>query len=126
MMKRLLALIVALVGITCLVFGIIFVTQATSAKQKLIDDISPLQLSQVNARYDTVKAYQTAMMLSEETKVQTGQDPSPKYDYFLAQRALLGLAKSNNGLSGFVLNNGIVDIVLGFGLVVAGLAFLRK
>ena len=38
----------------------------------------------------------------------------------------MGLAKSNLGTSGFVMMSGTVDIVLGIGLVLVGLALYMK
>jgi hypothetical protein len=48
------------------------------------------------------------------------------YAYLSGQRALLGLAKSNLGLAMFTRLSGIVGIVLGLGVVLSGLALLRK
>jgi hypothetical protein len=48
------------------------------------------------------------------------------YNYLSSQRALLGSAKSNVALSGFVMMSGTVDIVLGVGLMLIGLALYMK
>ena len=38
----------------------------------------------------------------------------------------MGLAKSNVGMSGFVMMSGTVDIVLGIGLILVGMALYMK
>jgi hypothetical protein len=48
------------------------------------------------------------------------------YNYLSSQRALLGLAKSNVGLSGFVMMSGTVDIILGIGLALIGVVLYMK
>jgi hypothetical protein len=114
--KRLIGMVIALIGVVSLVFGIIFIIQSGSGKQEVIDELKPVVLSELNAKYDGVKAAIAA------------EQPAPavKYDYLLAQRALLGLAKSNVGLTNFVMMSGIVDIILGLGLILAGTALCKK
>jgi hypothetical protein len=81
----------------------------------------------LNAKYDTVKAAQEAQAAKEEPGIQAGQAaPSVMYNYLSSQRALLGSAKSNVALSGFVMMSGTVDIVLGIGLMLIGLALYMK
>ena len=126
-MKRFYAMIIALIGVAILVMGILFMMQANTGKQTVADEISPIALSDLNAKYDAVKAAQIKQMGIEEPKIQAGQAaPSVLYDYLSAQRALLGLAKSNMSLSGFVLMNGIVEIVLGLGMVLVGASLYMK
>jgi hypothetical protein len=127
MMKRCLATIVALVGVASLVLGIVFIMQANSGKQQLADDLSPLKLSEVDGRYDTVKASQAQLMAVEEPKIQTGQaQPSAMYIYLTANKIGLGLARSNIGMTSFIMTSGIVDIVMGFGLILVGVVLFKK
>jgi hypothetical protein len=126
-MKRIFSLVVALIGIAILVMGIVFMLQANTGKKTVADEISPIALSDLNAKYNTVEAAQEAQMAKEEPGIQAGQAlPSAMYNYLSSQRALLGLAKSNMALSGFVMMSGTVDIVLGIGLILAGLALYMK
>ena len=126
-MKRFLAMVIMLIGIASLVLGIIFIVQSGSAKQEIADSLAPVTISEVNGKYDAVTAKQKAAMQAEEPKIQAGQAaPSASYNYLSAQRALLGLAKSNIGVASFLLMSGIVEIVLGIGLVLAGLMLSMK
>ena len=66
-------------------------------------------------------------MAAEEPNIQAGKAaPSAMYNYLSAQRALLGLAKANMGTVDAVRTNGIIDIVTGLGLVLAGVALMYK
>lgn len=126
-MKRTIGMVVALVGVACLVFGIIFIIQSNSAKQMVADEISPIALSDLNAKYDTVKAAQIKQMAAEEPNIQAGKAaPSVMYDYLSSQRALLGLAKSNALTAQSVMMNGILDLVIGIGLLLGGMVMMRK
>jgi hypothetical protein len=125
--KRFYGIIVALIGVAILVMGIVFALQANTAKKTVADEINPVTLSTLNAKYSAVEAAQEQQMAKEEPGIQAGQAaPSAMYNYLSAQRALLGLAKSNVGTSGFVMMSGTVDIILGIGLILAGLALYMK
>jgi len=120
-MKRVMGMVVALIGVAILAMGIVFMMQANTGKQTVADEVKPLALSDVNPKYDAVSASYTQSMTAEEPRIQAGQaSPSAMYDYLSAQRALLGLAKANVGLSGFVMMSGVIDIVLGLGLILVG------
>ena len=126
-MKRFYGIIVALIGVAILVMGIVFMAQANTAKKTVANEISPITLSNLNAQYNTVEAAQEAQAAKEEPGIQAGQAaPSAMYNYLSAQRALLGLAKSNMGTSGFVMMSSTVDIILGIGLVLIGVALYMK
>ena len=125
--KRFYGIIVALIGVAILVMGIVFMVQANTAKKTVANEISPITLSNLNAQYNTVEAAQEKQMAAEEPGIQAGQAaPSAMYNYLSAQRALLGLAKSNMGTSGFVMMSGTVDIILGIGLALIGVALYMK
>jgi hypothetical protein len=125
---RVIAILVAILGVASLVFGILFVTQAASAEKQILTEIAPLTaLSQINPHYDTVTAAFNKTMAAEEPNIQAGKAaPSATYAYLAGQRALLGLAKSNVGLASFIRMSGIVGMVLGIGMALAGYALLRK
>lgn len=126
-MNRYITWIIAILGVASLVLGIIFIVQANSGRQAIADQITPLKISEVSAKYDTVKAQQQAFAAIEEPKIQAGQAaPTVMYDYLSAQRGLLGLAKADIALAGFVQMSGIVDIVIGVGLILAGLGLLKQ
>ena len=126
-MKRFYGIIVALIGVAILVMGIVFMLQSNTGKKTVADEISPIALSDLNAKYNTVEAAQEAQMAKEEPGIQAGQAaPSAMYNYLSSQRALLGLAKSNVGLSGFVMMSGTVDIILGIGLALIGVVLYMK
>jgi len=126
-MKRFIGMVVALIGIAILVFGIIFIIQSNTGKQTVADEVKPIALSDVNPKYDAVSASQTQLMAAEEPKIQAGQaQPSAMYNYLSAQRALLGLAKANIGLTGFVMMSGTVDIILGIALILMGMTLFMK
>lgn len=126
-MKRLIGVVIALIGVVVLVFGIIFITQSGSGKQELADELKPITLAQVDATYDSVKAKQGQLMALEEPKIQTGQaQPSAMYNYLSIQKTGLGLARANVGVTDFVLMSGIIDIVMGFGLFLAGMVLMKK
>ena len=126
-MKRFIGMVVALIGIATLVFGIIFIIQSNTGKQTVADEVKPIALSDVNPKYDAVSASQTQLMAAEESKIQAGQaQPSAMYNYLSAQRALLGLAKANIGLTGFVMMSGTVDIILGIALILMGMTLFMK
>lgn len=124
---RVSAIVVAVLGVACLVFGIIFMTQASSAEQEIADDIQPLTIAQVDAQYEAVKTNQMALAMIEEPNIQAGTAaPSAMYNYLTIQRTGLGLARANIGLAAFTRTNGIIDIIVGVGLILAGLGLFKK
>ena len=124
---RVMSVIVVLLGLASLVLGVLFITQAASAEQEIADSVAPLTLDQIDAKYDAASVKYDALKASEEPQIQAGKAaPTINYVYVSAQRALLGLAKSNTGVAGFVRTTGIINIILGLGLVLAGLVLLRK
>ena len=121
------AIVVAVLGVISLVFGIIFITQASSAEKEIASEIQPVKIAEVDAKYDAVKAKQIALMTAEEPNIQAGKAaPTATYSYLTAQRASLALAKTNIGLAGFVRTSGIMGIIVGAGLILAGLGLFKK
>ena len=113
---RAMAIIIVILGIASLVFGILFVTQAASAENEVAESIDPLPLDQLDEKYDQAKQGIKDM---EEAGMEV--DVATKL-----QKTGLGLAKANYGTARAVRVNGVVDICVGLGLVLAGLALLRK
>ena len=123
---RLFSILVSLIGVVTLVFGVIFITQAGSSEQEVADSIQPITLKQLDSTYETVKVKQMAMRAAEEPQIQAGTAaPSATYNYLTIQRTALGLARTNVGLSALVRTNGIIDIVVGLGLVLSGCSLFR-
>jgi hypothetical protein len=121
------AIVVAVLGVVVLVFGIIFITQASSAEQEIADEIQPLTIAEVDAQYEAVKTNQMALAMTEEPQIQAGQAaPSTTYNYLTVQRTSLGLARANIGLAEFVRTSGIIDIIVGLGLILAGVGLFMK
>jgi len=121
------AIVIAVLGVAGLVLGIIFITQASSAEEEIANELQPLPIAEVDAKYEAVKTNQMALAMSEEPGIQAGTAaPSATYNYLTVQRTSLGLARANIGLTGFVRTNGIIDIVVGLGLILAGVGLFKK
>jgi len=124
---RVMAILVSVLGLVTLVFGIVFIAQASSAEQTIASEIQPLKIAEVNAKYEAVKKSQMPLMAAEEPNIQAGKAaPSAMYSYLTIQRTSLGLAKANIGLTGFVRMSGIIDIILGLGLIIGGCGLYKK
>jgi hypothetical protein len=124
---RVIAVIVVILGLASLVLGVLFLTQASSARQEVADTIVPVTLDTLDATYDGVKAKADAIRATEEPQIQAGQAmPSAMYNYLSVQRTSLALARTNIGVANFVQTTGIINILLGLGLILAGLALLRR
>jgi hypothetical protein len=124
---RVLGIIVLILGLVGVVFGIVFLPMASSAENEIATQTAPIPLDQINAKYDAVTTAFNAQMAKEEPQIQAGKAmPSAIYDYYAAQRALLGLAKANMGTVMLVRFLGIVNICVGAGLAVAGFYVFRK
>ncbi len=124
---RTLAIIVIILGVVSLALGVMFIVQSGSGRQQIADSVKPLTLDQVNPTYDKISASYDQVMAQEEPAIQGGTAAaSATYNYLSAQRALLGLAKANIGNVNAVMMNGIVDIILGLGLVLTGFVTFKK
>ena len=121
------AIVIVALGVAGLVLGIIFITQASSAEKEIANELQPLPIAEVEAKYEAVKTNQMALAMSEEPGIQAGTSaPSAMYNYLTVQRTSLGLARANIGADGFVRTNGIIDIVVGLGLILAGVGLSKK
>jgi hypothetical protein len=124
---RVIAAIIIILGLVALVFGIVFIPQASSGEQEVADAVSPLTLDEVADKYDVVAEKYTQIKNAEEPGIQGGTAaPSAMYNYLGQQRALLGMAKSNMGTTSFIRMMGILNILIGAGLVLTGVALYRK
>jgi dipeptide/tripeptide permease len=124
---RWIAVVVAVLGVVSLVFGIIFITQASSAERQIASEIQPLKIAEVDAKYEAVKTNQTGLAQAEEPQIQAGKAaPSAMYNYLTIQRTSLGLARANIGLVGFTRTSGIINIIVGLGLILAGVGLFKK
>jgi hypothetical protein len=124
---RVLAVIVIILGLAGLAFGILFIPQASSGENEIAIQVAPLTLDQVDAKYDAVTALFNQQMAKEEPGIQAHTaEASATYNYLSAQRALLGLAKANMGTVKAVRTMGVVDILVGLGLILSGFVLLRK
>jgi hypothetical protein len=118
---RVLAILVIILGIAAIVFGILYIPQANSARQKVADSLtSPVTLDNLDATYDQISG------AFDQLKASGMPSSDPQYVMVLGQRTSLGLARTNVGTAKMVMTNGIIDIILGLGLVLGGFALLRR
>jgi hypothetical protein len=118
---RILALLVVILGIATLVFGIIFIPQASDAKAKVVASLSSgVTLDNLNDKYDQASGAYAQL-------VAAGMPSSdPQSVMVLGQRTSLGLAKSSVGLAKFINTMGMVNIIVGVGLALGGCALMMK
>jgi uncharacterized membrane protein HdeD (DUF308 family) len=113
---RLLALLVVILGIATLVFGIIFIPQASSARQQVKDSLSTgVTLDNLDDTYNTV-----------DQQLSQLPNTDPRYLMVFSQRTSLGLAKANVGTAKVLQTMGIIDILIGVGLVFGGCALMMR
>jgi dipeptide/tripeptide permease len=121
------AIVIAVLGVVCLVFGIIFIAQAGSSEKEIAESIQPVTLTELDATYEAVKTSQMAKRAEEEPGIQAmTAAPSATYNYLTIQRTALGLARTNVGLASFVKTSGIIGIIVGLGLILAGVGLFKK
>jgi cytochrome c biogenesis factor len=122
---RIVSILVAVLGVFVLALGVIFMTQAGSAEKTIADEIQPLKVADVNATYDNVKAKQMQLAQKEGANIQAG-NPSSTYTFLTLQRTSLGLTRSNLGVAQFTRTAGIVNIVLGAGVLLLAIMMLIR
>ena len=124
---RVIAIVVMVLGVLALVLGVIGVTQASSAEAKVAAEIQPLKLSEVDSKYEAVKKSHNTMRAAEEPNIQAGKAaPSDMYNYLSIQRTSLGLTRTNIGLAAFIRMNGILNVIIGLGFILAGYGLFAK
>jgi len=113
---RLFALLAIILGIATLVFGIIFIPQASSAKQEVKDSLTTgVTLDNLDNTYDTVDQQLSQM-----------PNTNPQYLMVFAERTSLGLARANVGTAKVLQTMGIIDILIGVGLICGGCALMMR
>ena len=113
---RILSLIVIILGLAVLVFGIILLPMASSAEQEVADSLTPpVTLDTLDTTYEGI-----------DTQVRAMQGNEPQYLTMFAQRTSLGLARSNVGSASLVRTLGIINILAGLGVMIAGFVLFRK
>jgi len=122
---RVIAIIVAILGLAVFVYGILFVAQAGTAEKEIATSVAPLTLDQVNGKYNEMDTQVKQLQSAQGAQIQAG-NPSVQYLMISGQRTSLGLAKSNIGTAKFVRTSGTVAIMLGLGLFLSGIWLLRK
>jgi len=113
-MKTIGAALITIIGVAAIVFGVMFIMKAGDSEERVAKEIAPLQISQVNATYGQISG-----------QIKAATDPA-KVQQLTLQKLSLGLAQSNIGTIDFVKNSGILNIVLGAGFVLSGLAMFMK
>ena len=107
---------IAIVGIVCVVFGILGIVGAGNSEQEVADELAPVTIATLDATYDQISAAYSAV---RDTGV-------PQESVLLGQKTSLGLARSNIGTIKFVRNTGILEIILGAGLVLASFGLFKR
>jgi hypothetical protein len=118
-MKNVLSVLVAVVGVVCIVFGVLFILQAQDGRATLVDELaaSNITLDTLNTAYDQANTgLGLAMQSGDDEKIQDAG----------WQKASLAVAKSNAGVVDFAQNSGILMIVIGAGLIFAGWGLMIK
>jgi hypothetical protein len=110
------ALSIAVVGIVCIVFGIMGIMGAGNSEQEVADELAPVTIANLDDTYDQISAAYSAVR---------GTD-SPEESVLLGKKTSLGLARSNIGTIDFVRNTSILEIVIGAGLVIASIGFFKR
>jgi hypothetical protein len=124
---RSIAVIVLILGVASLALGVLFITESFSAEDEIAESIAPLALDDVDSRYDAAKAKQMEIRAAEGPAIQAGTAaPSATYNYLTIQRTSLGLTRSEIGLASYVRTSGIINIIIGAGLILAGVGLLKK
>ena len=123
---RVIAIIIMILGLASLAFGVVFIMEASDAEDEIAESIDPLPLDDVDDRYDEVKAQQSVMRAMVTPAIQAGEDPPAMYNYLTIQRTSLGLTRSQIGLANLTRTMGIINIVIGAGLILAGTGLLKK
>jgi di/tricarboxylate transporter len=130
-MKNILSILVAVVGVVCVVFGVLFIMSAGDNKATVVDELksSGLTTATLNATYDQVKGaleqYTAANKAAAvgSAAAASSAEAMQSYGY---QKASLGLAKSNLNTIDFVQKSGILTIVIGAALVWVGWGLMKK
>jgi hypothetical protein len=91
-----------------------FILQANTSQQKVADELAPIQISEVNAKYGQVSG-----------ALKAATDPAQITSLTLTKTSL-GLAKSNIGTIKFLQNSGIVNIIIGVGFLLISTGLFKR
>jgi hypothetical protein len=127
---RIIATVIAVIGIFTLVLGVVFVTQAASAEKTIAEQLQtglrPLAISDVNAAYDNATNQMIQMKTTELEQLAAGKSVSDNYLNVVNQRTALGLSRSNIGMVQATRMNGIIDLAVGISLLLVGLVLFVR
>jgi hypothetical protein len=120
-MKNFLSILVAIIGVVCVVFGVLFIMQARTNKTTVVDELtaSGLTTGTLNAAYDQAKAGLSQALGAGAAGAESAQSAG-------WQKVSLGLAKSNLETVDFVQKSGILAIIIGVGFFLAGWGIMKK
>ena len=112
---RILALVTLILGLAAIVLGVVFMMNASSGNDEIAASVAPLTLDQVEPTYDQLVAA-------------VSQTPAtdPTYATVFGKKTALGLAKANIANMKILRLNGLVDIIVGLGLLLTGFALFSK
>ncbi|MCX7912808.1 MAG: hypothetical protein N2506_07630 [Dehalococcoidales bacterium] len=113
---RAVAVFAIILGLATLVFGALLTAQARQARQAVISSLKPpVTLENLRSSYEEL-----------DRKVRETSPSHPEYSDYFAERTWLGLAQANLSAAKMVNTSGIVDILIGLGIMASGFAILRK
>jgi hypothetical protein len=120
-MKNILSILVAVLGVVCIVFGVLFVMEAGSNKTTVVDELtaSGVTVDNIDAKYDAAKAGLAQALAAGTAGTETSQSLG-------WQKVSLGLGKTNLAMVDFVQKSGILAVVLGAGFLLAGAGLMKK
>jgi hypothetical protein len=120
-MKNILSILVTVIGIVCIVFGVMFIMQAGSSRTDVVDELtaSNVTVDNLNAKYDEAKAGLAKALAAGAAGAESAQSAG-------WQKASLGVAKTSLGTTDFVEKSGILTIVIGLGFVLTGFRLMIK
>jgi|GEM_PF-2996587 len=120
-MKNIISFLVAIIGVVVIVFGVLFIVQASKSKSAVLEElqVSGITASTLDDAYEGAKATlgKAIVSQSEEAAQSAGW-----------QKVSLGLAKSSLDTARFVQMCGFMAIIIGVGFVLTagGLVMTKK
>lgn len=120
-MKNILSILVAVIGVVCIVLGILFVMESNSGKTTVVNELtaSGVTVDNIDAKYDAAKAGLAQAVAAGTAGTETAQSLG-------WQKVSLGLGKTNLAMVDFVQKSGILAVVLGAGFLLAGAGLMKK
>jgi hypothetical protein len=120
-MKNIISILVAVIGVVCVVFGVLFIVQSNSSRATLVDElkVSNVTLDTLDSAYNAAKDGLSKALAAGTAGAESAQSAG-------WQKAALSAAKSSRGTIDFVQMSGILTIVIGAGFVLAGAGLMKK